>query len=123
MEIIVRDGGGTDDSVAILERYSDWLSFWQSQPDSGQSDTINQGLSRATGEWLTWLNSDEVLLPGALEVLRNNIDRHPDIDWWTGSGWFIDEKGRRLNHYDAPERPLNAQDLSPWTRPLSVTYI
>lgn len=122
MEIIVRDGG-TDDSVAILERYSDRLSFWQNQPDSGQSDAINQGLSHATGGWLTWLNSDEVLRPGALEVLRNNIDRHPDIDRWTGSGWVIDEKGRRVNHYDAPEHPLNAQDLSPWTRPLSVTYI
>lgn len=69
LEYIVIDGGSTDGSVAILERYSPWLDHWVSEPDAGQSDAINKGLSRATGEWFNWINSDDCLLPGALAAI------------------------------------------------------
>ena len=69
LEYIVIDGGSTDGTREILEKYSPWLDFWVSEPDRGQSDAINKGLARATGEWINWINSDDCLLPGALASL------------------------------------------------------
>ncbi|NDJ75333.1 MAG: glycosyltransferase [Chloroflexi bacterium] len=66
LEYIVMDGGSTDGSVDILRRYAPWLAHWASERDQGQSDAINRGFARATGEWLGWLNSDDVYAPGAL---------------------------------------------------------
>lgn len=66
LEHIVVDGGSSDGSKAIIERYADKLAWWCSEPDGGQSAAINKGLERATGQVLGWLNSDDVLLPGAL---------------------------------------------------------
>ena len=66
LDYIVIDGGSSDDSPQILAKYSPHLSFWQTQPDGGQGDAINQGFSRASGEIFGWVNSDDMLLPGAL---------------------------------------------------------
>jgi hypothetical protein len=66
LEHIVVDGGSTDGSRAILERYAEKLAWWCSEPDGGQSAAINKGLAHATGEVFAWLNSDDLLLPGAL---------------------------------------------------------
>jgi glycosyltransferase involved in cell wall biosynthesis len=65
IELIVIDGGSTDDTVAILERYAPWLTYWHSAPDQGQADAINQGLTRVTGDIFAWCNSDDFYLPGA----------------------------------------------------------
>ena len=66
LEHIVIDGGSTDKTKSVLARHSDLLAYWESEPDSGQSHAINKGMARATGEILTWLNSDDRLAPGAL---------------------------------------------------------
>lgn len=66
LEYIVIDGGSTDESVDILNKYGSRLAFWTSEKDRGQCHAINKGLARATGEILTWLNSDDRLAPGAL---------------------------------------------------------
>lgn len=60
----VIDGGSTDNSEEIVRRYSGVR--WLREPDEGMADAINKGFDRATGEWVMWLNSDDVLLPGAL---------------------------------------------------------
>lgn len=65
-EIIVMDGGSEDGSVGILEKYSSRLAHWESKPDNGQTDAINRGFARATGDVFCWLNSDDLLMPGAL---------------------------------------------------------
>jgi glycosyltransferase involved in cell wall biosynthesis/SAM-dependent methyltransferase len=69
LEHIVIDGGSTDETKSVLERHSDLLAYWESEPDRGQSHAINKGMERATGEILTWLNSDDRLAPGALAAV------------------------------------------------------
>jgi glycosyltransferase involved in cell wall biosynthesis len=69
LEYIVMDGGSTDGSADIIRRYSPWLTYWTSEADGGQVAAINAGMARATGDLLNWINSDDFLLPGALEAL------------------------------------------------------
>lgn len=66
LEYFVLDGGSTDGSVALLRRYEPWLSAWASEADRGQSHAINKGFARATGDLVTFQNSDDLYLPGAL---------------------------------------------------------
>jgi glycosyltransferase involved in cell wall biosynthesis len=73
LEYFVLDGGSTDDSVEIIRKYSPWLTYWVSEPDAGQSDAINRGLKMASGDFATWINSDDLLCKNALveQVTRN----------------------------------------------------
>ncbi|WP_172640040.1 glycosyltransferase family 2 protein [Desulfovibrio sp. X2] len=66
LEVLVLDGGSSDGSVDILRAYEDRLAFWRSRKDSGQAEAINEGMARATGDILCWINSDDLLMPGAL---------------------------------------------------------
>lgn len=66
LEYIIIDGGSSDDSVALVSRYSEWLSFWVSEPDNGQAAAINKGFKKASGDIWQWINSDDRLAPGAL---------------------------------------------------------
>jgi glycosyltransferase involved in cell wall biosynthesis len=66
LEIIIIDGGSTDNTVEIIKKYAHKISYWHSKPDKGQADAINQGMRLSSGEVLCWLNSDDMYLPGAL---------------------------------------------------------
>ena len=77
LEHIVMDGGSTDATLAVLERYRDRLTHYRSEPDNGQSHAINKGMALATGDILTWLNSDDMLAPGALAAVALAFDTHP----------------------------------------------
>jgi glycosyltransferase involved in cell wall biosynthesis len=65
-EILVLDGGSTDESSRILSRYTRHLTFWRSHADRGQAAAVNEGISRAQGQWIAWVNSDDLLMPDAL---------------------------------------------------------
>jgi glycosyltransferase involved in cell wall biosynthesis len=73
LEYIIMDGGSTDGSAAIIERYADHLAYWQSKRDAGQADAINQGFARATGDILCWVNSDDFFLPGTLRTIAQRL--------------------------------------------------
>jgi glycosyltransferase involved in cell wall biosynthesis len=72
LEIIVIDGGSTDNSLQIIEQYKKHLFYSISELDNGQSDAINKGFNIATGEYIYYLNSDDCLLPGALNKIFKN---------------------------------------------------
>ena len=95
-EYVVIDGGSTDGSVDIIRKYERWLSYWTSEPDHGQSHAINKGVSRATGEIVAWLNSDDTYRPGALAAAAAAAARHPDATVVYGNANWIDADGRVL---------------------------
>lgn len=66
LEYVVIDGASTDDTIGIIRKYERWLARWVSEKDRGQTDAINKGLQYCRGQIFNWLNSDDVLLPGAL---------------------------------------------------------
>jgi glycosyltransferase involved in cell wall biosynthesis len=93
LEYIVIDGGSTDGSVDIIKRHKDRFAYWISEKDNGQSDAINKGLRRSTGEILAWLNSDDCYLPGTLENVAKYFDSRPDVDFLYGDLILVDEGG------------------------------
>jgi glycosyltransferase involved in cell wall biosynthesis len=114
-ELIVVDGGSKDQSVQVIRRHAEQLSWWCSEPDQGQSDALCKGFRRARGEWLGWINSDDLLLEGALDAVRAFLGSHPEAEWVVGGGRMIDAGGNLVRPYPGPPRPLRAADLSPWT--------
>lgn len=95
VEHIVVDGGSTDGSKDLLERYSDKLAWWCSEHDHGQSDAINKGLARCTGEVFAWLNSDDVLLPGALHAVARAFEQAPRTIILEGARSTLTADGKR----------------------------
>jgi len=93
-ECIVIDGGSSDGSVEIVRRHQDRLAHWTSEPDQGQAHAIRKGLSRSGGEVLTWLNSDDVLMPGAVGFVAEVFGAYPEIAWLTARNATMDPAGR-----------------------------
>ncbi len=79
LEFFVIDGGSTDQSVNIISYYTDDITFWVSEKDKGQSDAINKGFKRATGDIVTWLNSDDQFMPRTLHKIAEYFNKNPDI--------------------------------------------
>lgn len=73
LEYIIFDGGSKDNTVDVIKKYEKHISFWVSEKDKGQSDAINKGLNRATGEIVNWLNSDDYYEPNCLHTVAENF--------------------------------------------------
>jgi glycosyltransferase involved in cell wall biosynthesis len=101
VEYIIVDGGSTDGSVEIIQRYADRLSWWVSEPDQGQTDAINKGFARARGEILAWLNSDDTYLPGAIRAAVSSLQTHPEVGLVYGDANLVDERGWILGRFPA----------------------
>ena len=100
LEYIIIDGGSTDNSVEIIKKYEKHLSYWVSEPDKGQSDAINKGFKRATGEIICWLNSDDILMEDALNKVVTCFRDNTQLDLLNGYLLLIDEHSRILsNHF------------------------
>lgn len=96
-EYFVLDGGSTDGSADIIRRYADQIDWWVSEKDKGQSDAIHRGFDRATGDVLCWINSDDLLLPGALARVKAAFDADPSSDLVVGYLAFIDAEDRIIS--------------------------
>ncbi|MDR7417465.1 MAG: glycosyltransferase family 2 protein [Armatimonadota bacterium] len=104
VEYLVVDGGSTDATLEVLRRYGDRVR-WISEPDRGQTEAINKGWRRTTGEVIAWLNTDDVYLPGALRRVVEVFASRPDVDAIYGDCDYVDAQGRVLGPY--PTRPYD----------------
>src|SRR3954465_6763136 len=93
LEYFVVDGGSTDASVEIIKSYADRLTWWTSERDSGQSEAIEKGFARATDVLGNWINSDDLLFPGALHTIARAWQTNPSAALYAGDQAYSDEKG------------------------------
>ncbi len=112
LEYFVMDGGSTDKSVEIIRRYEPWLTDWVSEPDGGQSQAINKGLARGSGEIYAWLNSDDLLLPNALRHVAEAYQAQPDAAAWAGACHLIRPDGRIIK--TVTPRGLDRDSMADW---------
>jgi glycosyltransferase involved in cell wall biosynthesis len=101
IEYIIVDGGSTDGSLEIIQRYTDRLAGWVSEPDRGQTDAINKGFALAKGEFLAWINSDDTYLPQAVSEAAAYLQTHPEAGMVYGDANLIDEAGQVIGKFPA----------------------
>lgn len=95
-EHIIIDGGSTDNTLWVLKKYSHLI--WVSEPDKGQSDALNKGFRKATGEIVGWLNADDAYLPGAFEKVSDFMRKHPEVDIAYGDYQIVDQNGKFIRN-------------------------
>ena len=115
LEYIIVDGGSTDKSVEIIKKYEKFLKYWVTESDQGQSNALNKGFKHATGDLLTWLNSDDYYVPGALHKVAGAAMAKPQADVFVGAGQIVDRKGNVL-HYKKPPPEIGTDSLYNWLR-------
>ena len=97
LEYIIVDGGSTDGSQQIIQKYASRLAGWVCEPDRGQADGVNKGFALAHGEIIGWLNSDDLYLPGAIEGAVAAFRSHPEAGLVYSNVRAIDGQGRAIN--------------------------
>jgi glycosyltransferase involved in cell wall biosynthesis len=102
LEYILMDGGSKDDTVKVLEPYRDRFAYFTSERDKGQSDAVHRGLQRATGDILAYLNSDDMLAPGALHFVADFFRRNPDVDVVYSHRVTVDSNNKALYYWMLP---------------------
>lgn len=100
VELIVCDGGSTDNSVEIIRKYSDRISWWVSERDDGQSDAFNKGFEHAHGKYLTWLNADDIMPKGCLRKVLREFCRNPSCEWFTANAFMFNNESRKVVEID-----------------------
>jgi glycosyltransferase involved in cell wall biosynthesis len=102
LEYVVQDGGSDDGSLEILHAHAPRLARWASERDSGQSQAINRGFASTSGDVMGWLNSDDLLLPGALQRVGEVFRQHPEIDVVYGNRVLIDQRDMCIGRWILP---------------------
>jgi glycosyltransferase involved in cell wall biosynthesis len=119
LEYMIIDGGSKDGSLGIIQKYAPWLAYWESTPDRGQAHAINKGFERATGEIITFQNSDDLYLPGAFAEAARLWPEWKDHGALVGGFVYIDERSQRT---DELERPPQLPGAGPHDLSLGIPY-
>lgn len=109
IEYIVIDGASTDGSVDIVKKYADRFAYWVSEKDRGQAEAINKGFTRATGDVIAWLNSDDYYMQGAVSAAVQIFEKNPEVVLVYGDMLAVDEHGKTFNTLTYGQ--LNLEDL------------
>ena len=112
-EIIVMDGGSTDNTGEILDRYRGWITKIVSEPDKGQANAINKGFKLATGDIYAWINSDDFYLPGAFAKVVACFQSDPAVRFVVGAGDVVSKEQKFLKYI--PAHRLDARALLSWS--------
>jgi glycosyltransferase involved in cell wall biosynthesis len=111
LEYLVFDGGSTDGTVELLRQHEGQLR-WVSEQDDGQSDAINKGFRIASGEILSWINSNDIYLPGCFEIVGRYFLEHPNVDMVFGRALLIAETGEHIGEYGEQGEPEEMLELN-----------
>src|SRR5262245_54402053 len=116
LEYIIIDGGSTDESVDIIQKYEPWLAYWISEKDSGQAEAVNKGFAACTGDLLGFINSDDFYATGALREVAATWERAgcPIDALISGSVHDISATGSVLSHKFQPSRMWTVKELLAW---------
>ncbi len=115
LEFIIIDGGSKDSTTEIIKKYERHLAYWVSEPDRGQSHAINKGMARATGEYLTWLNSDDWYIGNALQHFIDLLRTKPGCSVAVGRGQIVDGEGKVLSD-KSPGAEITFEWMCQWLK-------
>jgi glycosyltransferase involved in cell wall biosynthesis len=111
VELILMDGGSNDNTMEIVNHYKNIFTFIQSKKDDGQSDAINKGYEKATGDILYWLNGDDIILPNTLNIVRRYYKAHSDCDVLVGNAFMTELDFTPINHFVFSKEKLKYEHL------------
>ncbi len=110
LEFIVIDGGSTDSTIDILKKYNNWITYWISEPDTGQSDAINKGINQCSGQYFNWINSDDFLNINALFHCFTNLKDEINIVGGFLNVFLDGENYKMVNNYRIKCSPSDIED-------------
>jgi glycosyltransferase involved in cell wall biosynthesis len=102
LELIIVDGGSTDGTIDIIRKYESWITHWVSEPDTGQSDAINKGWKRSSGDILAWINSDDTFCPETIWTVAEMFVQDSEIVLVSGAGNVVDMRGEIVSPPSPP---------------------
>lgn len=111
-EIIIMDGGSSDNTKDIIDKYRDYITYFESRKDNGQSDAINRGFGFADGDIYAWINSDDYYLPNAFRLVKKTFSENKGIDIVVGSGDVVTKDCQFLKHIKGLE--MKRDNLLGW---------
>jgi glycosyltransferase involved in cell wall biosynthesis len=117
LEFIIIDGGSTDESVEVIKKYGQHITYWISEKDNGQAEAINKGFEKATGEIITWLNSDDLYEKDALLTIGKMFAESPDVDFIFGDCLFFTENTSYTNQININDFRAKQLGQFPYSQP------
>ncbi len=107
LQLIIIDGGSSDGTLDIIEKYKSHIDYFISEADNGQSDALNKGFKVADGDIFGWLNSDDIYLPGSVKVAIDALQKHKNKSIVFGDWLSIDENDQAIDHHFAFDFSVN----------------